>query len=153
MNIITIILISILGLLALVFLYDISQKHDTIWRNFPVAGHFRNISISIGAAIRQYWVASDKEEMPFNREDSDWIYNTSKKQNNNFGFGTTELLYQTGYPIIKHAVFPLSDNDNNGKFSITPPVLLDSNLNVIQHISQSITSGSETFYSYINNMF
>jgi len=115
MSIITIILISILGLLTSVFLYDIFQKHDTIWRNFPVVGHFRNIFISIGAAIRQYWVASDKEEMPFNREDRDWIYNTSKKQNNNFGFGTTELLYQTGYPIIKHAVFPLSDNDNNGK--------------------------------------
>ena len=89
MNIITIILISILGLFTLVFLYDISQKHDTIWRNFPVVGHFRNIFISIGAAIRQYWVASDKEEMPFNRHDRNWVYATSKKQNNNFGFGTT----------------------------------------------------------------
>ena len=111
----SIILISILGLLALVVVYDISQKHDTIWRNFPVVGHFRNIFISIGAAIRQYWVASDKEEMPFNRADRFWIYNTSKKKNNNFGFGTTELLYETGYPILKHAVFPIADSYNKVK--------------------------------------
>ena len=115
MSIISIILISILGFFTLMFLYDLSQRHHTIWRNFPVVGHFRNIFISVGAGIRQYWVASDKEEMPFNRHDRNWVYATAKKQNNNFGFGTTEQLYQTGYPIIKHAVFPLSDNDINGK--------------------------------------
>ena len=113
MSIISIILISILGFFTLVFLYDLFQRHHTIWRNFPVVGHFRNIFISIGAGIRQYWVASDKEEMPFNRHDRNWVYATAKKQNNNFGFGTTEQLYQTGYPIIKHTVFPLSDNDIN----------------------------------------
>ncbi|MEC9073065.1 MAG: FMN-binding glutamate synthase family protein, partial [Myxococcota bacterium] len=35
-----------------------------------------------------------------------WVYSTSKGQNSNFGFGTTELLYAIGYPIIKHATFP-----------------------------------------------
>ena len=115
MSIISIILISILGFFTLVFLYDLFQRHHTIWRNFPVVGHFRNIFISIGDGIRQYWVASDKEEMPFNRHDRNWVYATANNQNNNFGFGTTEQLYQTGYPIIKHAIFPLSDNDNKGK--------------------------------------
>jgi len=117
MSIISIILIFILGFITLVFLYDIFQRHDTIWRNFPVVGHGRNIFISIGAAIRQYWVASDKEELPFNRDDRNWIYATANKQNNNFGFGTTELLYDTGYPILKHAAFPIPENYNNEKSS------------------------------------
>ena len=117
MSIISIILIFILGFITLVFLYDIFQRHDTIWRNFPVVGHGRNIFISIGAAIRQYWVASDKEELPFNRDDRNWIYATANKQNNNFGFCTTELLYDTGYPILKHAAFPIPENYNNEKSS------------------------------------
>ena len=31
----------VLGLLAVVALYDVTQKQHTILRNFPVIGHFR----------------------------------------------------------------------------------------------------------------
>ena len=114
MSAIPIILIIIIVFFVFVFIYDIIQKKHTIWRNFPVIGHFRNIFISVGAGIRQYWVASDKEEMPFSRYERSWIYATSKKQNNNFGFGTTEQLYETGYPILKHTVFPVPEHNKNG---------------------------------------
>ena len=115
MNTISIFLTLSVMLIIIIFLFDIIQKKHSIWRNFPIIGHFRNIFISIGAGIRQYWVASDKEEMPFSRYERSWIYATSKKQNNNFGFGTTEQLYETGYPILKHAVFPVSDHASNGQ--------------------------------------
>lgn len=60
----------------------------------------------IGPELRQYWVAHDKEERPFDRTERSWIYATAKGQNNNFGFGTTEIQYEPGYPIIKHKAFP-----------------------------------------------
>jgi glutamate synthase (ferredoxin) len=63
----------------------------------------------IGPELRQYWVANDKEEMPFTRAERTWVYATSKKQNNNFGFGSSELMYETGYPILKHSAFPTRD--------------------------------------------
>ena len=31
---------------------------------------------------------------------------TAKKEKSTFGFGTTEQLYEMGYPIIKHSTFP-----------------------------------------------
>ena len=78
-------------------------------RNFPVVGHLRYLMEKIGPELRQYWVANDKEEMPFTRAERTWVYATSKKQNNNFGFGSSELMYETGYPVLKHSAFPTRD--------------------------------------------
>ena len=106
------ILIIIASFILLVFIYDIFQKEHAILRNFPIVGHFRYLLESIGPGIRQYWITNDKEEMPFNRSERSWIYATSKKEKSTFGFGTTEQLYEIGYPIIKHAMFPFSERKN-----------------------------------------
>ena len=90
---------------ALVFLYDIIQPKKSILRNFPVIGHLRYLLIEIGPELRQYIVAHNREEAPFNRLEREWIYNSSERTNNYFGFGTDDQLYAIGYPIIKHAVF------------------------------------------------
>lgn len=102
--------LAVLAVVLVVALYDILQKRHTIIHNFPVVGHLRYLLELIGPELRQYWVANDKEEMPFNRQERRWIYATSKGQNSNFGFGTTELLYSIGYPIIKHTAFPYHTN-------------------------------------------
>ena len=109
------IIMSIAGLLLIIFLYDIFQRKHAILRNFPVVGHLRYLMEKIGPELRQYWVANDKEEMPFTRAERTWIYATSKKQNNNFGFGSSELMYETGYPVLKHSAFPTRDKyDTHG---------------------------------------
>ena len=107
----TIILISLLIILLLIFIYDVFQKKHAILRNFPIIGHFRYLIELIGPELRQYIVADDKEEMPFNRSERSWLYATSKKQKNTFGFGTTEQIYEIGYPIIKHSAFPLPEKN------------------------------------------
>ncbi len=96
--------------LAGVALYDILQTRHAVLRIYPVIGHFRYWLEEIGPELRQYWVASDKEELPFNRSERAWVYATSKKENNYFGFGTSELQYTVGYPIIKNATFPFPEN-------------------------------------------
>ncbi len=95
---------------VLLAIRDLTQKKHTLLHNFPVFGHMRYLLEMVGPGLRQYWVANDKEERPFNRAERRWVYATSKKQNNNFGFGTTESLYETGYPIIKHSTFPVPDD-------------------------------------------
>ena len=109
MEIINLTILIIGGFLLLVFIYDMVQKKHAILRNFPVVGHLRYLLEKIGPELRQYWVANDKEEMPFTRAERSWVYATSKKQNNNFGFGSSELMYDTGYPILKHSAFPTRD--------------------------------------------
>lgn len=96
--------------LILIAIKDVLQKRRTIQHNFPLVGRLRYMLEVIGPELRQYWVANDKEEMPFNRAERRWVYATAKGQNSNFGFGTTEQLYEAGYPIIKHAVFPFPES-------------------------------------------
>ncbi|MBM9592414.1 FMN-binding glutamate synthase family protein [Leptospira sp. 201903075] len=99
-------LVGVLLFFVLVFIRDVTQKTHTIQRNFPIVGRLRYFLEMIGPELRQYWVANDKEERPFDRSERSWIYATAKGQNNNFGFGTTEIQYEPGYPIIKHKAFP-----------------------------------------------
>lgn len=107
--------IAIAGLIATVLLTVAGhgiflQKKHAILHNFPIIGHLRYLLELVGPEMRQYWVANDKEETPFNRNERSWIYASAKGQNNTFGFGTTELLHGIGYPIIKHAAFPFPES-------------------------------------------
>lgn len=86
------------------------QKHRAIRTNFPLLGRLRYLLEGVGPELRQYWFSNDKEELPFSRDERRWIYSSAKGENNTFGFGTNEQIYQTGYPIIKHATFPFPDS-------------------------------------------
>ncbi len=99
----------ILVLLGLVLVYDLCQKKHAILRNFPIIGHFRYILEAIGPELRQYIVTDNDEERPFTRDQRRWVYATSKKENDYFGFGTDNDLEQTpNYIFIKHSPFPLN---------------------------------------------
>lgn len=99
----------LLGLVAMV-IYDLTQRHHAILRNFPVIGHFRYWLEAIGPELRQYIVTGDDEERPFSRDQRRWVYASAKQQNNYFGFGTdNDLERSPNHLIIKHAAFPLLD--------------------------------------------
>ena len=80
----TLIPIGLFCLLLIVIIYDLFQKEHAILRNFPLLGHFRYWIEMIGPELRQYIVANDKEEMPFNRSERSWIYATAKKTKKHF---------------------------------------------------------------------
>ncbi len=91
-------------------LVDITQKNHAILHNFPVIGHFRYLIEQVGPELRQYIVAKDEEELPFNRSERAWVYASAKGENNLSGFGTSEQLYSIGYPIIKNAALPFPES-------------------------------------------
>ena len=97
-------------LLALWVAFDILQRKHAILHNFPIIGHFRYWLENIGPELRQYIVTSNDEERPFSRDERRWVYASSKKQNNYFGFGTdNDLESSPNYLIIKQSAFPLAE--------------------------------------------
>lgn len=95
-----------LGVLVLaVALFDVVQGKYPVLRIFPVVGHLRYFLTEIGPELRQYIVAQNREELPFNRSEREWIYRSANGENNYFGFGTDDQVYGIGYPVIKHTVF------------------------------------------------
>jgi glutamate synthase domain-containing protein 2 len=96
----------VLVILAIVFLRDILQKKHTIQHNFPIVGHIRYFLESFGPELRQYIVANNREELPFNRQQRTWIYASSKNENNLQGFGTDQDIFEPGFVFIKPAMMP-----------------------------------------------
>jgi glutamate synthase domain-containing protein 2 len=99
------------GLLVVlgVVVHDLTQRRHAILRNFPVVGHLRFLLEKVGPELRQYIVTDNNEERPFSRDERSWVYASSKRENNNFGFGTdNDLESARNYVIIKHAAFPVA---------------------------------------------
>ncbi|MCL6265806.1 FMN-binding glutamate synthase family protein [Flagellimonas myxillae] len=95
----------VLFFIVLVALRDIFfQKAHTISHNFPVIGHLRYWLESIGPEMRQYFVANNREELPFNRIERGWIYASAKKENNYEGFGTDRDIYAHQHIFVKNAM-------------------------------------------------
>jgi glutamate synthase (ferredoxin) len=91
-------------------MFDVRQRKHAILHNFPIIGHFRYWLERVGPELRQYIVTSNNEERPFSRDQRSWVYASSKKQNNYFGFGTDHDLEQSpNFMIIKQSTFPLDD--------------------------------------------
>ena len=108
----------LLIVVVLIIIHDvfINKKH-TILHNFPLVGHFRYMLESIGPELRQYIVAGNREERPFNRIERGWVYASSKNENNYEGFGTDQDIYEVNYIFINNAVIPfkLPENHPNRK--------------------------------------
>src|SRR6266704_2888268 len=96
-----VILFGVVAALVAVVVYDLTQRSHAILRNFPIIGHLRYILELFGPELRQYIVTANDEERPFSRDERRWVYASSKKENNYFGFGTDNDLEATsGYVIV-----------------------------------------------------
>ncbi|WP_457647324.1 FMN-binding glutamate synthase family protein [Profundibacter sp.] len=98
---------GVLVLLGLVlFVIDRLQKGDAVRRNYPVIGRFRGLFSQLGEFFRQYFFAMDREEMPFNRAQREWISGAADGHGNTVAFGSTRNLSVVGTPIFVNAAFP-----------------------------------------------
>ncbi len=104
--------LGVIALIAVVlFVIDISQTKDAIRRNYPVIGRFRYIFSTLGEFFRQYFFAMDREEMPFNRAEREWVYKSSEGVDNTVAFGSTRNLSPVGTPIFVNCAFPPLDEE------------------------------------------
>src|SRR3990167_2108686 len=105
-----IILIAFIGLMV-IYIWDVTQKEHTILRNYPVIGHIRYIAEDLGVYLRQYFYARDREELPFNRDQRQWVGHASDNVDTTIGFGSTRDLRVTGTVLFVDAAFPILNQD------------------------------------------
>lgn len=103
----------IIVVLTFIALRDIIQKKHTIIHNFPLVGHIRYMLESIGPEMRQYFVANNREELPFNRIERGWVYASSKNENNYEGFGTDRDIHAHQHIFINNAMMPFKIGENH----------------------------------------
>ena len=105
---------------VVLFFIDRFQTEDAIRRNYPVIGRFRHLFSELGEFFRQYFFAMDREEMPFNRAQRDWVGRAAEGHDNTIAFGSTRNVGVTGTPLFVNAAFPPLESE----FTSSPPMVI-----------------------------
>jgi len=87
-------------------LHDALQRRRTILRNFPLIGHFRFIFEDVRPEIQQYFIESNIDAFPIEREFRALVYQRSKGELETQPFGTQRDVYRVGYEWASHAAAP-----------------------------------------------
>lgn len=97
----------IVGPLIYLGIADMVQSKQSIKRNFPLLGRLRYVFEDMRPKIQQYFVESDTDGSPINRNERSVIYQRAKKQIDTIPFGTQLNVYAEGYEWMTHSIAPL----------------------------------------------
>ncbi|WP_167101512.1 FMN-binding glutamate synthase family protein [Mycobacterium sp. DL592] len=95
---------AIIAALAALGTWDVLQTKHTILRAFPILGHARFLAELLRPEIRQYFVESNTEASPFDRETRDMVYERAKGIKSDEPFGTERNVYGLGYEFLRHSL-------------------------------------------------
>ncbi len=99
-------LMAVAGPLILVGLFDMLQRKHTLLRIYPLIGHLRFVFESVRPEIQQYFVESDIDGRPVNREFRSLVYQRAKGVRDTRAFGTVFDVYRVGYEWVNHSLAP-----------------------------------------------
>ena len=100
---------------------DYRQEHHAVLRNYPVTGHLRFMLEYIRPEIRQYFLESDEENLPFSRNQRAMVYSRAKRQNDARGFGTIKSVYGKDTEWIGHSAAPTIADPESFRIRIGGP--------------------------------
>ena len=107
--------VFVIGLFLLVlivlFIMDVSQTKNAIRRNYPVIGRLRYLFEHLGKFFRQYFFAMEREELPFNREQRNWVYRATTTLEDTVSFGSTRDLRPPGTILFVNNAFAMLETD------------------------------------------
>jgi glutamate synthase domain-containing protein 2 len=95
---------AITGPLVLLGLADMMQTKHSIKRNFPVIGHGRYLMEKLRPEIQQYYVESNTDGTPYNRNFRSVAYRRAKGQIETMPFGTQQKVYEPGTEWVAHSL-------------------------------------------------
>ncbi|TGD86241.1 FMN-binding glutamate synthase family protein [Mycolicibacterium sp. CH28] len=84
--------------------WDLLQTEHTILRAYPVLGHARFLAEALRPEIRQYFIESNTEASPFDRETRDMVYERAKGTKSDEPFGTERNVNALGYEFLRHSL-------------------------------------------------
>ena len=99
-------------------LYDFSQKKRPVLANFPIIGRFRFIFESIRPELRQYFWESDKDELPYSRNQRSMVYQRSKSLLAARPFGSDEDQYADDFTWLNHSINPTNISDDDFRVNV-----------------------------------
>ena len=115
----TVILSSLVAGYWALGLKDMSQRTHALLRNFPVLGNLRFLFEMLRPEIRQYFVESDEDGKPFDRNHRSLVYQRAKNVSDVQAFGTRRDVYAEGYEFCNHSMYPTEMKTLEEKMSLS----------------------------------
>ncbi len=97
----------VVGPLLLLGLHDSLQREHTVLRNFPLLGHVRYLFEMVRPEIQQYFIESNTDAFPIEREFRNIVYQRAKGELETQPFGTQRDVYRIGYEWAAHSLAPI----------------------------------------------
>ena len=92
--------------LSVLGIWNLTQTEHSLLRNYPLLAHFRWMFEGIRPEIQQYFVETDTDGRPYDRDTRTQIYERAKDVNQEAAFGTELNVYEAGYEWFTHSVAP-----------------------------------------------
>ncbi len=94
-------------------IYDLIQPFHSLLRNYPIAGHLRFLLEEVRPEIRQYFLESDIDGMPFNRTERSVVYQRAKGQLDKRPFGTELDVNTRAFEWLNHSISPCDPTEED----------------------------------------
>jgi glutamate synthase domain-containing protein 2 len=94
------------GILVIVGIWDLIQVHHSITRNYPILAHLRFLQELIRPEIHQYFIESDIDGHPYNRNQRSLVYQRAKNVSDVTPFGTELDVYGMHHEWLEHSMAP-----------------------------------------------
>ena len=107
--------------LVLVGVHDLTQRRHSVLRNYPLLGHLRFFFEFLRPELRQYFLESDQDEVPFSRAERSLVYERAKQEEDKRPFGTQRDVYGVEYEWINHSIAPRKLRDHDFRITIGGP--------------------------------
>ncbi len=92
--------------LSVLGIRDLLQTRHAVLRNYPILAHFRFLLEEVRPEIRQYFFESEKDGLPFSRDERSLVYQRAKLQLDKRPFGSQLDVYAQGYEWLRHSLAP-----------------------------------------------
>jgi glutamate synthase domain-containing protein 2 len=100
---------------------DIVQNQHSLKRNYPILANLRFMLEKVRPEIRQYFLESDVDGKPYNRNERAIVYQRAKHQLASRPFGTLHDVYRPEFEWLTHSIVPQHIEDQDFRISVGGP--------------------------------
>ncbi len=105
-------------LASVVGIYDLLQTNRAVLKNYPLIARMRFLLEGIRPEIRQYFLESDHDEVPYSREQRALVYRRAKGIEGLRPFGTLKNVNTVGHEWINHSISPTHIDSSDFRVTI-----------------------------------
>jgi glutamate synthase domain-containing protein 2 len=109
------------AVLVLIGIWDMVQTKHSLRRNYPILANIRFGLEKVRPEIRQYFLESDTDGLPFNRSKRAVVYQRAKGQLDKRPFGTQQDIYSPNFEWINHSLVPMPPAGHDFRVTVGGP--------------------------------